>query len=59
MIFPHLTDINSDMYLLNEPLFSLPTDSTYFTTTVGTTNTGRIFSGGKDGCLYEIQYQVR
>lgn len=54
-----MTDPNeSEMHLLPEPLFSLANDNTYILTIVGTEN-GRIFLGGKDGCLYELAYQVR
>lgn len=45
------------MHLLPEPLFSIPTDNTYIMNIVGT-DTGRIFMAGKDGCLYELAYQV-
>ena len=46
------------MHLLPDPLFTLPTDSSYLMQTIGTAN-GRIFTGGKDGCLYEVEYQVK
>ena len=45
------------MHLLPEPLFSLPTDATYMMSIVGTA-AGRIFMGGKDGCLYEFAYRA-
>jgi len=45
------------MHLLPEPLFSIPTDNTYIMNIVGT-DLGRIFMAGKDGCLYELAYQV-
>lgn len=45
------------MHLLPEPLFSVPTDGSYILTIKGT-NDGRIFMGAKDGCLYELVYQV-
>ena len=45
------------MHLLPEPLYSIPTDSTFITTIAGTAN-GRIFMAGKDGALYELIYQV-
>ena len=45
------------MHLLPEPLFSIPSDNTYMLSVVGTEN-GRIFMAGKDGCLYELTYQV-
>lgn len=46
------------MNLLPKPLYTLPTDNTHFLTIQGTDN-GRIFLGAKDGCLYEVVYQVR
>jgi nuclear pore complex protein Nup155 len=46
-----------EMHLLPEPLYSIPTDSTFITTIAGT-NSGRIFMAGKDGALYELIYQV-
>lgn len=46
-----------DMHLLPEYLFSIPTDNTFIMNIIGTDN-GRIFMAGKDGCLYEIVYQV-
>eukprot|EP00096_Caligus_rogercresseyi_P005390 TRINITY_DN2077_c0_g1_i1.p1 TRINITY_DN2077_c0_g1~~TRINITY_DN2077_c0_g1_i1.p1 ORF type:complete len:1265 (-),score=396.32 TRINITY_DN2077_c0_g1_i1:325-4119(-) len=46
-----------EMHLLPEPLYTLPTDSTYMVTLVGT-DLGRIFMGGKDGCLYEFSYSA-
>jgi len=36
----------------------LPTDNVNMLKIVGTQN-GRIFLGGKDGCLYELYYQVK
>ena len=59
----HVSDIDPDdfgrheMHLLPEPLFSIPSDNTYMLSVVGTEN-GRIFMAGKDGCLYELTYQV-
>lgn len=50
--------IYEEMHLLAEPLFSIPTDNTYMLTILGIHN-GRIFMGGKDGCLYELAYQAR
>ena len=47
-----------EMHLLPEPLFNLPTDSTFMQSIAGT-ESGRIFMGGKDGCLYEFAYKVR
>lgn len=46
-----------EMQLLPEPLFTLSTDSTHMLCIKGT-NTGRIFLGGKDGCLYEFTYKA-
>ena len=45
------------MQLLPDPLYSLPTDNNYLLTITSTDN-GRIFLAGKDGCLYEVAYQV-
>ena len=46
-----------EMHLLPEPLYSIPTDSTFITTIAGSSN-GRIFMAGKDGALYELIYQA-
>ena len=46
-----------EMHLLPDPLFSIPTDGVYITSIVGADN-GRVFMAGKDGCLYELVYQV-
>uniref|UniRef100_A0A8C2EB82 Nuclear pore complex protein Nup155 n=1 Tax=Cyprinus carpio TaxID=7962 RepID=A0A8C2EB82_CYPCA len=45
------------MQLLPDPLYSIPTDNTYLLA-VTSTDVGRIFMAGKDGCLYEIAYQA-
>jgi len=45
------------MHLLPDPVFVLPTDGIAINTVVGTSS-GRIFMGGRDGCLYEVTYQV-
>ncbi|KAM4809382.1 nuclear pore complex protein Nup155 [Rhinophrynus dorsalis] len=45
------------MQLLPEPLYSLSTDNTFLLTITSTDN-GRIFLSGKDGCLYEVAYQA-
>ena len=45
------------MHLIPEPLFSLPSDNVSMISVVGTP-LGRIFMSGRDGCLYEIVYQV-
>ena len=47
-----------EMHLLPDPVFVLPTDGIAINTVVGTSS-GRIFMGGRDGCLYEVTYQVR
>ena len=47
----------AEMHLQPDPLFSIPSDNVYMTCTTGTFH-GRIFTGGKNGCLYEIAYQV-
>lgn len=46
-----------DLLLIPEPIFSLPTDNVIMNIVQGT-DSGRIFLGAKDGCLYEIQYQA-
>ncbi|XP_017954054.2 nuclear pore complex protein Nup154 [Drosophila navojoa] len=43
------------MQLLNKPLFVLSTDNVTINVIEGTKD-GRIFLGGRDGCLYEIDY---
>ncbi|XP_056593188.1 nuclear pore complex protein Nup155 isoform X1 [Triplophysa dalaica] len=45
------------MQLLPDPLYSIPTDNTYLLA-ITSTEQGRIFMAGKDGCLYEIAYQA-
>ena len=45
------------MRLLPEPLYTLPTDAVYMMS-IGGTQSGRIFLGGKDGCLYEFSYKA-
>ena len=47
----------SEMHLLPEPLFSLPTDGVHVIS-IAASQHGRIFLAGKDGCLYELAYQV-
>uniref|UniRef100_A0A7M4FH37 Nuclear pore complex protein Nup155 n=1 Tax=Crocodylus porosus TaxID=8502 RepID=A0A7M4FH37_CROPO len=49
--------MSAGMQLLPDPLYSLPTDNTYILTITSTDN-GRIFLAGKDGCLYEVAYQA-
>lgn len=46
---------NKGMQLLNKPIFVLGTDNVSFNVIQGTDD-GRIFMGGRDGCLYEIDY---
>ncbi|KAF7243992.1 hypothetical protein EYD10_09814 [Varanus komodoensis] len=46
--------MSGGMQLLPDPLYSLPTDNTYLLTITSTEN-GRIFLAGKDGCLYEAE----
>jgi len=48
----------NEMHLLPEPLFSIPTDGVHIMN-IEATQHGRIFMAGKDGCLYELAYQVR
>lgn len=50
-------DEYSEMHLLPEPLFTLPTDNVHMLN-ISSTDSGRIFLAGKDGCLYEVAYQV-
>lgn len=47
-----------EIQLVPEPVFVLPTDGVSMLC-VKSNSKGRIFMGGKDGCLYEITYQVR
>ena len=47
----------AEMHLRPDPLFSIPSDNIYLTCMTGT-HSGRIFLGGKDGCVYEVIYQV-
>jgi nuclear pore complex protein Nup155 len=46
-----------DLLLVPEPIFSVPTDNVVMNVIRGTAD-GRIFLGGKDGCLYEVVYQA-
>ncbi|KTG34271.1 hypothetical protein cypCar_00039544, partial [Cyprinus carpio] len=46
------------MQLLPDPLYSIPTDNTYLLA-ITSTDVGRIFMAGKDGCLYEIDPVVQ
>ncbi|XP_045519163.1 nuclear pore complex protein Nup154 [Pieris brassicae] len=47
-----------EIHLVPEPVFVLPTDGISMLC-VKSTCRGRIFMGGKDGCLYEITYQAQ
>lgn len=47
----------AEMHLHPNPIFSIPSDNIYMTCMTGT-QSGRIFLGGKDGCVYEVAYQV-
>ncbi|XP_051972803.1 nuclear pore complex protein Nup155 [Xyrauchen texanus] len=49
--------LSGAMQLLPDPLYSIPTDNTYLLA-VTSTDQGRIFMAGKDGCLYEVAYQA-
>lgn len=51
------TDAFSEMHLLPEPLFIVPTDNIGMVSVTGTSD-GRIFLAGQDGCLHEVVYQV-
>ncbi|KAJ4448862.1 hypothetical protein ANN_00253 [Periplaneta americana] len=46
-----------EMHLLPDPVFVLPTDGIAINT-IASTSSGRIFLGGRDGCLYEVAYQA-
>jgi uncharacterized membrane protein (DUF4010 family) len=46
-----------EMHLLPDPIFVLPTDGVAINT-IASTSSGRIFLGGRDGCLYEVAYEV-
>lgn len=46
-----------EMQLINKPIFVLSTDNITVTCIKGT-ESGRIFFGGNDGCLYEVVYQA-
>lgn len=52
-----ITSTIEEMQLLNKPIFVLNTDNIAITCIEGTAD-GRIFLGGRDGCLYEISYQA-
>lgn len=46
------------MHLLPEPIFVIPTDGIGITT-ITSSDSGRLFLGGRDGSLFEIEYKVR
>ncbi|XP_073824814.1 nuclear pore complex protein Nup154 [Musca autumnalis] len=46
-----------EMQLMSKPIFVLSTDNVSINIVLGTEN-GRVFLGGRDGCLYEIFYQA-
>ncbi|XP_063962394.1 nuclear pore complex protein Nup155-like [Lytechinus pictus] len=48
----------SEMHLIPEPLFAIPSDNSHITNIHGTKD-GRIFMASKDGCLYELVYQAQ
>ena len=47
----------SEMHLIPEPLFAIPSDNCHITCIQGT-HDGRIFLATKDASLYELIYQV-
>lgn len=47
----------AEMQLLPEPLYSISTDAVHMLCVKGT-SMGRVFLGGKDGCLYEFAYKA-
>jgi nuclear pore complex protein Nup155 len=49
--------IFDEMQLMNKPIFVMNTDNVAITCIEGSAD-GRIFMGGRDGCLYEIAYQA-
>ncbi|KAH8413233.1 hypothetical protein KR009_009074 [Drosophila setifemur] len=46
-----------EMQVMNKPIFVIGTDNVSISVIKGTED-GRIFLGGRDGCLYEIFYQA-
>ncbi|XP_072173406.1 nuclear pore complex protein Nup155-like [Diadema setosum] len=48
----------SEMHLIPEPLFAIPSDNSHITSILGTKD-GRIFMASKDACLYELIYQAQ
>ncbi|XP_077378853.1 nuclear pore complex protein Nup155-like isoform X2 [Festucalex cinctus] len=51
-----LNDMFGGTQLLLDPLYSIPTGNAHILS-VTSTDLGRIFMAGKNGCLYEITYQ--
>ncbi|XP_064833837.1 nuclear pore complex protein Nup155-like isoform X2 [Oncorhynchus masou masou] len=49
--------MSGGIQLLPDPLYSIPTDNTYHLA-ITSTDLGRIFLAGKDGCLYEVAYKA-
>jgi len=49
--------LGDEIHVIPDPLFALPTDGA-FILTIETSDSGRIFLGAKDGCLYEVTYTV-
>mgnify|MGYP005985667839 FL=1 len=47
-----------EIQLIPEPVFTIPTDGSTISA-IGSTAEGRLFLGSKEGCLFEIVYQVR
>lgn len=54
---PNANGTCDEIQLVPDPVFTIPTDGTIITAIAGT-HLGRLFLGGKDGCLYEISYQA-
>ncbi|SPP81700.1 nuclear pore complex protein Nup154 [Drosophila guanche] len=48
---------HNEMQLMNRPIFVIGTDNVSISVIKGTDD-GRIFLGGRDGCLYEVFYQA-
>lgn len=53
-----VSNLINEIHFTPEVVFQLPTDGVNITAIAGSAN-GRIFLGGEDGNLYEIQYRVR
>lgn len=50
-------DDMGDLLVIPEPIYTISTDNVEIKT-IKSTESGRIFLGGCDGCLYEICYQA-